>query len=321
MNYSDEKKEKLNRLEKRLYSRNAPNIIDESQDQSVGEEEVGDKIVDSPKESWDQIRPSSFDELAARMSKVAQNKHTFVNKIFKLSILFFILAAIVATFVFLGGGNLVSSKNVDIKVVGPVSVPGGQEVSFDINIINNNNTDLNSASLLIEYPDGTRSPVDVSKELDRERFPIESIKSGETYRQNIKAIFFGEKESIKQTKISLEYRVENSSALFYKEKIHEVSISSAPVIITPTYPKEVNSNQDISFDIEVASNSKDPINNFLVTVEYPFGFVFKDASPKVFTSNNIWSFSNLKSGEKRKISIKGSVVGQNNEEKVFRSDK
>lgn len=316
MDYSDEKKEKLNRLEKKLYSRNAPDIIDE------GISKFGTKIdeetVTNPKVGWDEVRTNSFDELAARMSKVAQNKHTFVNKIFKASIVFFILAALIAVFVFLGGGNLVSSKNVDITVVGPISVPGGQEVAFDINIVNNNNTDLNSASLLIEYPDGTRSSSDLSKELDRERFSIESIKSGEAYRQNIKVTFFGEKESIKQTKISLEYRVENSSALFYKEKVHEVSISSAPVIITPTYPKEVNSNQDISFDIEVASNSKDSMGNFLMTVEYPFGFVFRDSSPKASFGNNIWSFSNLKSGEKRKISIKGSVVGQNNEEKVFR---
>ncbi len=137
MDYSDEKKEKLNRLEKKLYSRNAPDIIDEgiSKFGTTTDEEV----VANPKVGWDEVRTNSFDELAARMSKVAQNKHTFVNKIFKASIVFFILAALIAVFVFLGGGNLVSSKNVDITVVGPISVPGGQEVAFDINIVNNNN--------------------------------------------------------------------------------------------------------------------------------------------------------------------------------------
>jgi hypothetical protein len=131
-------------------------------------------------------------------------------------------------------------------------------------------------------------------------------------------VFFGEKDNIKQLKISLEYRVANSSALFYKEKMYEISISSAPVIITPTYPKEINSNQEIQFNIEVASNSKDKLNDFLVNVEYPFGFVFKEATPKPSFNNNIWKFSGLDSGEKKTISIKGSIIGQDNEEKVFK---
>jgi len=314
MRYGDEKKEKLNRLERKLYSRNAPNIIDTGRSELKSDEEGAKET----KESWQSVGENSFDELARKVSNMAHKKYHFIKKIFVFSILFFVIASGVATFVFWGGGNLVSSKNVDIKVVGPLSVGGGQEVSFDINIINGNNVDLNSASLLIEYPEGTRSANNLSKELNQDRFTLETIKSGESYSQNIKVVFFGEKESLKQLKISLEYRVENSSALFYKEKIHEISISSAPVIITPTYPKEVNSNQEISFNIEVASNSKDRISNFLVNIEYPFGFVFKEASPGASFGNNVWRFSDLNSGEKRTISIRGNVIGQDNEEKVFK---
>mgnify|MGYP001596239041 FL=1 len=324
MQFNDEKKEKLDRLERKLYSRNTPNIIDKGRTElnpptdsnntvGAGEEERGEV-----KENWQGTRAGSFDELAAKVSNMAQKKNNFVKKIFIFSILFFLLASGVAAFVFFGGMNLVSSKNVDIKITGPLSVGGGQEASFDISVVNSNNVDLNSASLLVEYPAGTRSANDLSKELDRERFVLDQIKSGESYNQNIKAVLFGEKDSLKQIKISLEYRVENSSALFYKEKIHEISISSAPVIITPTYPKEVNSGQEISFNIEIASNSKDKINDFLVNVEYPFGFVFKESSPNPSFNKNTWKFSSLNSGEKRTISIRGNVIGQDNEEKVFR---
>lgn len=311
MQYGDSKKENLNRLEKKLYSRNTPDIMDKGRTELVGEEEMVNT-------SWQDAKNSSFDELASRMSRVAQKKQNFVKKIFAVSVIFFVIAVGIAAFVFLGGMNLVSSKNVDIKIVGPLSVGGGQEVSFDISIINDNNIDLDSASLLVEYPAGTRSAVDQSRDLDRERFSLGKIKSGEDRSQNIKAVFFGEKDNIKQIRLSLEYRVENSSALFYKEKIHEISISSAPIIITPTYPKEVNSNQDINFNIEVASNSKDSVNDFLVNVEYPFGFVFKESSPKASFGNNTWQFSRLISGEKKVISIKGNIIGQDNEERVFR---
>ena len=314
MEFNDEKKEKLERLERKLYSRNISNIDHTERSEFNPRIEEPEGI----KENWQNAKSNGFDELAAKVSKMAQKKHNFINKIFIFSTLFFVAACGVAIFVFFGGVNSISSKNVDIKVVGPLSVGGGQEVSFDISIINNNNVDLDSASLLLEYPAGTRSVSDLTKELDQERFALDKIKSGEDFNQNIKVVFFGEKEELKQLKISLEYRVENSSALFYKEKIHEISISSAPVIITPTYPKEVNSNQEISFNVEVASNSKDKVGDFLVNVEYPFGFVFKEATPKASYNNNIWRFGSLNSGEKKTITIKGSIIGQDNEEKVFK---
>ena len=155
--------------------------------------------------------------------------------------------------------------------------------------------------------------------MKREIFPLGVIKNGESYNQKISGVFFGEKESVKEIKISLEYRVKNSSATFYKEKNYEISISSSPIIITPTYPKEINSNQDITFSIEVFSNSKESINDLLVQVEYPFGFVYKSSSLSPLTGgNNIWKFSELSSGSKKTINIVGSIIGQDNEEKVFR---
>lgn len=318
MQYENEKRERLSRLEKKLYSRGAPEIIDSGRSE-FGSEDTTENLEEKEiKEDWQDVKTSSFDELAAKVAGATQNKHSFIKKFFIFSLTFFIIAAGVTVFMFKGGRNSVSSENVDIKVNGPLSIPGGQEVSFDINIINDNNTDLNSASLLVKYPSGTRSSSDLTKALDEERFAIDKIRSKASYNQNIKAVFFGEKESIKPVKISLEYRVENSSALFYKEKIHEVSISSSPIIIIPTYPKEINSNQEISFNLELVSNSKDKINNFLTNIEYPFGFVFKEASPKASFNNNIWQFSGLNPGEKKKIVIKGNMIGQDNEEKVFK---
>lgn len=316
MYYKDEKKEKLNRLEKKLYSRNAPNIIDEGRTKLNPADE--ENMEEEVKENWQDTKTSSFDELAAKVANMTHKKHNFVKNIFVLSVIFFVVAAGVAAFVFLGGINSISTRNVDIKVAGPLSIGSGQEVSLDINIINNNNVDLNSASLLVEYPTGSRSATDLTRELTQERYTLDKVKSGESFNQNVKVVFFGEKGGLKQLKISLEYRVENSSALFYKEKAHEITISSAPIIITPTYPKEVNSGQEISFNIEVASNSNDKVSNFLVSVEYPFGFVFKAATPGASYGNNIWRFSELNSGEKKTISIKGNIIGQDNEERVFK---
>lgn len=308
---SDDQKNKLDRLERKLYSRKAPEIIDKGQTQIDREEETVNT-------DWQEMGQSKIDTLAERVSHITDHKHHIVRKIFIASLIFFLLSIGTAAFVFLGGGNLVSSKNVDIKVVGPLSVGGGQTNTFDITVLNENNTNLESVALIVEYPEGTRNPEKLSEDLKRQRFEVGSIESGKSFSQKISSVFFGEKESVKTIKLSVEYRVANSSATFFKEKSYDVTISSAPVIITPTYPKEVNSNQEISFAIEVASNTSDTLNDFLVEVEYPFGFVPKSYSPEPIALSSSWRFDTLKSGEKKTIVIKGSIVGQNNEERVFR---
>ena len=92
MQYGDEKKEKLNRLERKLYSRNTPNIIDkgrsdfnQSSDQGgiVGIGEENEKI----KESWTGSKTGGFDELAAKVSRMANRKNNLVKKIFIFSII------------------------------------------------------------------------------------------------------------------------------------------------------------------------------------------------------------------------------------------
>lgn len=112
MKFDGEKREKLERLEKKLYSRGAPNVLD------AGRSEFKNDEKDNPdlKESWQDPQKNNFDELAMKVSNMARNKHSFVKKIFIASVLFFVAAAGVAAFVFFGGVNLVSSRNVDIKI-------------------------------------------------------------------------------------------------------------------------------------------------------------------------------------------------------------
>jgi hypothetical protein len=162
-----------------------------------------------------------------------------------------------------------------------------------------------------------RSTDNIEEELTSESFSLGDIESGKTARQKIDAFIFGKKEEVKEFNITVEYRVPNSNALFYKEKVHQITIDSSPVIITSTYPKEVNSNQSIEFAVEIASNSGETLGDFLLNIEYPFGFTFSTASPAPSFASNTWKM-NIGSGEKRTIRVRGTIAGQDNEERVFK---
>jgi hypothetical protein len=50
-------------------------------------------------------------------------------------------------------------------------------------------------------------------------------------------------------------------------------------------------------------------------VTYPPGFQYKESTPKPILGNNVWALDNLKQGVETKISIKGSLLGSDGEER------
>src|SRR3989344_6600046 len=103
MQYDDEKREKLDRLERKLYSRNAPNVIDTGRSDFKMPNDESKGNMEGAGEGWPNMKKNNFDELAQKASNMAQRKNSFVKKIFIFSVLFFIAASGVAAFVFWGG--------------------------------------------------------------------------------------------------------------------------------------------------------------------------------------------------------------------------
>ena len=149
------------------------------------------------------------------------SKSNMFKKLFIFSVIFFVGALGVASVLFFSGENIVSSDNVDINVLGPVSVAGGDELSLQISITNNNNTDLKYTDLLVEYPDGAREASDASKDLKRSRESLGVIKSGGNVNKIIRTVMYGQEGSSKVIKITVEYRVDGSNAIFVKSKIYK----------------------------------------------------------------------------------------------------
>lgn len=244
-------------------------------------------------------------------------KTSIFKKFFIFSIIFFILASGYASFVFFFQGNTVSNNNIDISVLSNAFAAGGEEYSLLLEIVNKNNSPLELVDLLIEYPKGLQN--NLNQENEHYRKTLGMIPAGGIKNENVKFLIFGEQGSIRQIKISLEYRVEGSNAIFVKEKLYEISINSTPINLSVDAPIETNSNKDITLDIKATLNSNNPISDVLLKVDYPIGFQFIKATPAPSFGNNIWDLGDLASGAERNISLVGQMVDVfNGEEKVFR---
>ena len=243
-------------------------------------------------------------------------KTSIFKKFFVFSLIFFVLTLAYASYVFFAGGNTVSNDNIDISIVGNNFSAGGEELPLIIGITNRNNISLDLADLVLEYPKG--SVGDLSSNTERLRQSLGTIPSGAVVNQNLKVVLFGEQGSTRPIKITLEYRVAGSNAIFVKDKLYEVNISSTPINLSVDAPLTISPNQDLNLNIKATLNSTKPVSKILVKLSYPVGFQFVKAKPAPSFGNNIWNLGDLAPGSDYNIAISGQMVDVfDGEEKTF----
>jgi len=243
-------------------------------------------------------------------------KTTAFKKFFIFSIVAFILALGYAGYVMFFSGNTVSNDNIDISISGNSFTAGGEELALLVGITNRNNSALNLVDLVVEYPKGGGGGT--SAGMERLRESLGTIAAGGTRNENIKLILFGEQGSKIPIKVSIEYRIEGSNAIFVKTKNYEVTVSSTPINLSVDAPFSISPNQEIALNIKSKLNATAPVPNIMIKVDYPVGFVFTSSIPEPTIGNNIWNMGDLAPGVERNVSISGKMVGVfDGEEKSF----
>ncbi len=301
MAYPQEDSDHLENLRKALYSR-------QGVEEHLRPQNLKPKDFSVP-ETWQPETPPP--------NAPAPKKSNFFKKLFILSIFILVLAAATAGYLYWKGNAVISAKNINISVLGPVSVAAGNVLSLDINVANQNPVTLQAVDILIQYPQDTRMASNTSSQLQRERFPIGDMAKDKIVQKTINAVLYGQEGDTKEIKIIVEYQLSNSNALFHADKIYSVVIGSSPISLKIDSLKEVNSGQEVTLNAHITSNSSNILKGILLKATYPFGFQFISATPGPSFSQNVWNIGDIEPGGSRDISIKGKIIGQDNDQRVI----
>lgn len=302
---------KLNRIEElksKLFSKNYQTRLEHRDNFThLSKNDVPDSWESNVKE-----RPSPKENFFMRTP--------IFKNLFIFSVIFFVLTLGYASYVFFVGGNTVSKDNIDISVLGNNFTAGGEELSLVIGITNRNSSPLDLVDLVLEYPKSSlSSEVGLSNQTERLRESLGTIPAGAIRNENVKMVLFGEQGSILPIRISVEYRVEGSNAIFVKEKPYEVSINSTPINLSVDAPISISSNQPIVLNVKATLNATRPVSKILLKLDYPVGFKFVSSKPAPSFGNNIWNLGDLAPGAERDISVTGEMLDVfEGEEKTFR---
>jgi hypothetical protein len=304
----NEDKSSVDRLNDTLYSRTGYHPPEDDRT-PVKDTETTD--VDS---NWNS---PNLDEML-KDRRTPDPKPVGMQRFFIFSILFFVGAFLLAAYVYIGGSNFVSTKNVDILVTGPAVIEAGQPLTLTVTVQNKNNAELETANLSIQYPEGTRQADDPTQALTRDMADLKIIKSGGESVQTFRSTLFGQKGEVKELKFTLEYTISGSRTSFFKTKTYDITIGDTPVALGIEKPQSITSGVPFTTRIIVAANTTDVLKNVIVRAEYPNGFQSNSSSPNPINSDNVWSIGDLSPGDKKIITLKGTITGVDQDERTFR---
>lgn len=307
---NNEDKSRIDELNKSLYSRTAPDVRTRRKLRYTDEET-------DVRSDWEHPQKKEEPPVALN-ARYEDHSMSFFTKLLIASVIFCAGAVGIGAYVFFNGANLISADNIEIKISGPVSIPGGEPVAFDVIAINKNNVDLQLVDMQVDFPEGAVDPDNPSQSLQNYRKLIGDIKAGGNARENIRAIIFGEENNQKQITVTLTYGVKGSSSVFTKIQTYDVIINSSPINVSVSSFTELTSGQEFDMKITLKSNSEETLKNVILKAEYPFGYAFISSSADVLQDKSTWKIGDIPPGKERTITIHGKLTGEDADLRVFR---
>jgi len=304
----ENKESSIEQLQKRLYARGRSTIRPKRRRRLRGH------AIEVQKD-W---KPESTKRKAEWKIPEAPPKHSLLAWLLIASVVFFVVSFGVSAFLFFSGQGEISPKKIEIVVKGPATIGGGEELSLQIAVTNHNTVPIERADLIIEFPPGTRSSSDVTVPLPRLRRSLGTIPARGSAQQTIRAVLFGKENTRQNIAIKIEYRIKGSNAIFFEDQVYQLTISSSPLTLRVDALENITSGQEVEFVATLTSNSSTVVEDILLVVEYPFGFDFESALPRASFTDNVWELGDIEPEGERTITIRGIVLGEDGEERIFR---
>ena len=232
----------------------------------------------------------------------------------------FFVSAIAFSLFFLNFNKNEVENEIIFSITGPNSIKSGDPLDFLVKMENPTELDYRDIEFFVEYPESTID-TETKSFITNKTIPHDAgLLAGGSIGKKFSAVLSGTAGDVKELQITIFYKAGDFSNTLIAKRVYTVEIDAAPVAIEMEYPKEVLSDKEFSFTLNVLSNTGETLNDLVVVSKYPAGFKFVTSEPEAVFSNisqNVFKIEKLSPGEKKSIEITGTLLGQNNEDKFF----
>lgn len=220
-------------------------------------------------------------------------------------------------FLYLGG----KGEEAWLGVEGRAEVQAGEEITIPVVFKNLSRVALQEVELSIVLPPDSLL---IENGVERLAPPlltrkITDLRPGEENREEIKVRFLGREGDGKKTEATLQYRPQDLRARFSVRASKIFRITRVPLAVSWEIPSLLARGQEVEIGVRYSSSAPAPFNNLFLRLDYPPGFSFVSADPKPEAGDAIWRIGTLTFGQDGLISLKGNIVGEEDEVKTFRA--
>ncbi|HYU64688.1 MAG TPA: hypothetical protein VEK36_00255, partial [Candidatus Paceibacterota bacterium] len=257
--------------------------------------------------------PPSPNRVDMFMNKINHPRSKRVLKwLIALALVLFLVA--VARFWF--GRSSFAERDVVLLLEGPSQASSGDEVTYKLKYRNNTRVDLTNMEFRFFYPDDSIVITEGTFSDDLSHgFTVDKLSPGQEGTLELKAFLVGDKGNIKTAKVNLIFKAGSFKSLFEKSESVATTIINVPVPMTLVAPPTAVSGQDISYILDYRNETDADVADLRFEFSYPDGFLFKKVSPSPTSSNNVWDVASVKKGTGSRITITGTLTGQERESK------
>ncbi|HWU24259.1 MAG TPA: hypothetical protein VN086_00725, partial [Candidatus Paceibacterota bacterium] len=200
-----------------------------------------------------------------------------------------------------------------------IGIASGDTVSLVVTIHNGNPAALTDASFNADLPDGTRTGDGSDASFTQYNDVLGPVPAGADVTRTIQVKLFGEAGQVLSIPMKVQYHTAGSNALYQSQYTYTVTISSSPISVQVQTLSQTPSGQSFALTVIVRSNASAPVQDVALTASYPSGFSVQSATPAP-SGTNFFSLGTLNPGEQKTVQIRGILVGQDNDQRVFRFD-
>ena len=233
----------------------------------------------------------------------------------KLKTIFFILLGLliigfVGYWVYME--NTFSKEILQLQISGPTTAKVGDEIEYTVEYKNTSNVVLQSAQLIFDMPDNSLTE-DGKTRITQD---LKDIYPGDEESVKIKTRLLGKEEDLKTAKAALSYTPKNLTVRYESDASFVTKIDTVPMTLDFDMPSKAESGKDFQYSINYFSNVDYPLENLSLKIDPVSGFDFVSSDPSSL-DNTEWKLATLNKAQGGRITIKGNISGNTNQNLTF----
>ncbi len=268
------------------------------------------------RESWDVAATSkSHDDLYDDLEiKRIQQKSLF-KKMFIGACVFALIAVGAFAFSLFTGRARLTGENVVVSVQTKTFADSGEEINVKVSVANENPLPMELVKLTFKYPVGSTKDENAVKEMTRD---LGTIGSGQVRDETFTITLFGEQGIEKNLSAVVEYRLQDSNAVYEKNGSGKLTLRSSVANLVVSGSPTLLSGQQLPISLDISGNATNTVKNALLVADYPDGCNYVSSETPPTLDKNIWFIGDIEPGVQKKLPITVSCSGNTNEQKIIR---